>query len=233
MEMRYNRLNQRGVSRLAAVLLVLIGVMLVLIAIPGYRVFRYRSEKTACEQAMKSARDGLIIEYLSRWKEGSVEEAMKTLDEVLPERPDICPAHGTVYLIKNDKGIYEPICGLHETDRKLRVRLNASRAMSLLSEGLKAARDNDEENPESVEIFLNGKPLTCVRVGEKLDLRRGTATTNGYKGIVAFFGLEGDGSFNTGKVNAGDICYFVYADEDHAAVWRADDGWTGDAYLNT
>ena len=42
--------------------------------------------------------------------------------------------------------------------------------------------------------------------------------------------MEGDGSFSTGKVKAGEICYFVYADENHAAVWRADDGWTGSAY---
>ena len=60
--------DRRGrVNRVIAVLLVLIAVMLVLIAIPAWQRFRYRSEKTACIQAMKSARDGLIIEYLSRW----------------------------------------------------------------------------------------------------------------------------------------------------------------------
>ena len=224
--------NSGGISRAAAVLLALIGVMLVLIAIPGYRVYRYRAQKTACEQAMKSARDGLVIEFLSRYKEESVEDAMKTLDEVLPERPNICPSGGTVYLIKNAQGIYEPVCGLHETDLKLRVRLNATRARELLSEGLRKARRDGGEEPESVAIELNGKPLECVRVGEKLSLRRGTATTNGYEGVVAFYGLEGDGEFSTGKVKKGQVCYFVYADENHAAVWRAGDGWTGDAYAS-
>lgn len=223
--------NRGGINRATAILLALIGVMLVVISIPAYRIFRYRSQKTACIQSLKSARDGLIIEYLSRFEEDSLENAMKTLDEVMPERPNLCPAGGTVYLIKNDLGIYEPICGLHETDRKLRVRLNASRGMELLREALKQARDADGVEPESVEIELNGKPLECVRVGEVLDLRRGTATTNGYKGIVCYYGLEGDGSFATGKVNSGDICYFVYADEDHAAVWHAKNGWTGDAYM--
>lgn len=222
--------DRGGISRAAAVLLALIGVMLVLIAIPGYRVYRYRAQKTGCDQAMKSARDGLVIEYLSRWKESSVEEAMQTLDEVLPERANICPAGGTVYLVKNDIGIYEPVCGLHADDRKLRVRLNASRAKELLAEGLRVARKDAEAEPEFVEITLNGASLRCVRVQDRLDLRRGTATTNGYEGVVAFYGLEGEGSFATDRVKAGEICYFVYADEDHAAVWRADDGWTGDAY---
>ncbi len=223
--------NRGGVNRLAAVLLALIAIMLVLIAIPTYRVYRYRAEKTSCEQAMKSAKDGLIIEYLSRWGEGSVEDAIKTLDEVLPERPNICPSGGTVYLVKNGLGIFEPVCGLHDSDRGLRCRLNASRAKELLSTALHKVRKSGGAEPESLEITLNSRPLACTRVPEKLELRRGTATTNGYKGVVAFYGLEGDGSLRTGKVKKGEICYFVYADEDNAAVWLADDGWTGSAYL--
>lgn len=221
--------NRGGINRLTAVLLVLIAIMLVLIAIPSYRVFQYRAQKTSCEQAMKSAKDGLVIEYLSRWSEGSVEDAIQTLDEVLPERPNICPAGGTVYLVRNGLGIFEPVCGLHDTDRRLRCRLNASRAMELLGAARNKLRGLNGEEPESLEITLNSKPLECVRVGEKLDLRRGTATTNGYKGVVAFYGLEGDG-FKTGKVKKGEICYFVYADEDNASVWLAGDGWTGSAY---
>ena len=222
--------NRGGVNRLVAILLVLIAVMLVLIAIPSYRVFQYRAQKTSCEQAMKSARDGLIIEYLSRWDEGSVEDAIRTLDQVLPERPNICPAGGTVYLIKNSLGIFEPVCGLHDDDRRLRCRLNASRAMELLGTQLIKIRKSGGEAPESVEITLNSRKLECTRVREKLELRRGTATTNGNKGVVAFYGLEGDGRLRTGKVKKGEICYFVYADEDNAAVWMADDGWTGSAY---
>ena len=222
--------NGKGITRAAMVLLVLIGVMLVLIAIPGYKVFRYRAEKTGCDQALKSARDGLIIEYLSRWKSSSVDEARKSLDQILPERPNICPAGGTVYLIPTEKGVYEPICGMHEADRKLKVRLNAAKGKELLGEALRKARRWNKKEPESVTITLNGRPLECERVQKRLDLRRGTATTNGYDGIVAFYGLEGDGSFSTGKVKKGEICYFVYADEDHAGVWSADDGWTGSAY---
>ena len=148
--MNRNRKTRGGINRATAVLLVLIGVMLVLIAIPAWKVFRYRSEKTGCDQAIKSAKDGLIIEYLSRWKDGTIEDAMETLDEIMPERPKICPSGGTVYLVKNDKGIFEPVCGLHDSDKKLRVRLNATRAMELLTDALKKARRDAPEEPESV-----------------------------------------------------------------------------------
>lgn len=219
-----------GVNRLTAILLALIAVMLVIIAVPGYRAYRYRAQKVGCEQAMKSAKDGLIIEYMSHWEAGSVEDAMKTLDEVMPERANICPAGGTVYLVRGSNGIFVPICGLHDSDLERRTRLNASRAQELLAEALLAARKDGGEEPESVEIQLNGKALECVRVQEEQNLHRGTRTTNGYTGIVAFYGLAGEGEFTTDKVKTGEVAYFVYADEDHCASWRAGDGWSGDAY---
>lgn len=226
------KLNDRGlITRAAVVLIALIAVMLVVIAIPSWQVFRYRSEKTACIQAMKSAKDGLIIEYLGRFETGDEQDAMDTLDKVLPARPDICPAGGTVYLIRNSLGIFEPVCGLHDDDKKLRVRLNASRAMDLLNEALRVARRDTKAEPESVTITLNGKPLECVRVDEVLELRRGTRLTNGYEGIVAFYGIAGEGSFlPRGNVRRGGISYFVYADENHCARWINPDGWSGDAY---
>ena len=59
----FRRRSRGGVNRLIVILLALIAVMLVIIAIPKWEEFRYRSEKTACVQALKSARDGLIIDY--------------------------------------------------------------------------------------------------------------------------------------------------------------------------
>ena len=232
MDRRIFHTDERGVTRAAMILIVLIFIMLVIIAIPSWKRFRYRSEKTGCAQAMKSARDGLIIEYLGRFKEGTVEEAMETLDQVMPARPDICPAGGTVYLIRDKDGIFQPVCGLHDDDLKLRVRLNASRGKQLLAEALKQTRQKTGKEPEKVTITLNGKALECVRVPEVLDLRRGTALTNGYKGVVAYYGIAGYGSFTeSDDVKAGDISYFVYADENHCARWIDGDGWTGDAYI--
>lgn len=224
------RIDRGGVNRTVAVLLALIAVMLVIIAVPGWNAYRYRAEKLACEQAMKSARDGLIIDYLNRWDGGSVNDAMKTLDEVMPERANICPSGGTVYLVRREDGIYEPVCGLHDSDAMLRCRLNASRAKELLGEARRAAKRETKAEPESVEIRLNGRALNCVCVQEEPELRRGTRTTSGFDGVVAFYGVAGEGPFPADKVKAGAIGYFIYADEDYCAVWRADDGWTGTAY---
>ena len=33
-----------------------------------------------------------------------------------------------------------------------------------------------------------------------------------------------------GSAKEGEICYFVYADENYCAIWRSNDGWDGDAY---
>lgn len=223
-----------GVNRLVAILLVLIAIMLVVVLLPAWDDLRLLSQRLSCEQAMKSAKDGLIIEYLGRFKEGSVEDAMNTLDQVMVARPNICPAGGEVYLIKNSEGIYEPLCGLHDRNARRRTRLNASRALELLREGRrKALRGSKGVEPEAVDIKLNSKLLSCERVPKVQKLRRGTATTDGFDGVVAFYGLAGEGDFPAGedaKVEAGDIFYFVYADEEHCAIWKANDGWTGDAY---
>lgn len=224
------RSRRGGVNRVVALLLVLIAVMLVVIALPGWKDYKIRAEKLACEQALKSARDGLIIDYLNNNESGTVQDAMATLDEVLPARANICPAGGTIYLVRNGKGVFDPICGLHEPDERKRCRLNASRALELAQQALEAAREKSDVIPEELEITLNGKPLTCERVHEALNLRRGTASTHGYEGIVAFYGIAGEDGFETQFAKPGDICYFIYADEFRCAAWKAKDDWTGDAY---
>ena len=223
--------NRGGVNRLVAILLVLIGIMLVIVLIPAWDDLRILSQVLSCQNAMKSSKDGLIIEYLNRYKEGSVEDAMKTLDQVMVARPNICPAGGEVYLIKNEDGIYQPLCGLHDKDKRRRVRLNATRALDLLREGRRIAlRYSRGVEPDKVDIVLNSMTLPCVRVQKVQKLRRGTGTTDGFDGVVAFYGLAGEGDFPVEDVEAGDIFYFVYADEYHCAIWKANDGWTGDAF---
>ena len=220
-----------GVNRVVAILLAAIAIMLVIILIPAWDDLRLLSQRLSCEQAMKSAKDGLIIEYLGRYKEGSVQEAMNTLDQVMIARPNICPAGGEVYLIKNSEGIYEPLCGLHDRDLNRRVRLNASRALELLREARRIAlRNSRGAEPDAVNIVLNSMELPCVRVQQAQKLRRGTGTTDGYEGVVAFYGVAGEGEFPVEKVDEGEIFYFIYADKNHCATWRANDGWTGDAY---
>lgn len=222
--------SRGGVNRVVVILLALIALMLVVIAMPSWDSFRARSERIACEQALKSARDGLIIDYFDNWQSGSVEDAMRTLDAVMPARANICPSGGTVYLIRDENGIFEPVCGLHDPVAKRRTRLNANRALALTEEALKTARKRSDEEPESVTIELNGQSLEVVRVAEAPNLHRGTSTTNGFEGVVAFYGLAGEGDFAEVEAKAGKVCYFIYADEDHCATWRLDDGWVGEAY---
>ena len=50
--------DERGIAWVVVLMIVLVAVMLVIIALPSWEVFRFRSEKTACVQAMKSAEDG-------------------------------------------------------------------------------------------------------------------------------------------------------------------------------
>ncbi len=227
-----NKLRARrgGIPRVMAVLLALIAVMLVIIALPSLQSFSERSQRIACEQALASARDGLIIEYFNTFQAGSTQDAMNTLDVVMPARPNICPSGGTVYLVRGANGIFEPVCGLHAPDEKQRCRLNASRARELLESSLTKAKKKSAEAPQSVQIALNGQLLDCALVDKAVRLRRGTATSNDYEGIVAFYGVAGEGDFPVKGVKAGELYYFIYADEDHCAIWRADDGWTGDAY---
>lgn len=217
------RNDRGGTARILVIFSLLILVMVVILSIPSWKAFRYKSQCIACEQAIKSADDGLKIEYLDTYDESSVKEARETLDRVMPAREDICPTHGNVYLVRNEQGIFELICGLHNPDSARRTRLNASYTGECLEEArkniLEKAKKGDPE-PEKIRVKVNGKPLDCVFVTEKVNIRRGTSTTKDYDGTVAFYGTNDNNEIN----------YFVYADEDHCAIWNMDDGWRGDAY---
>ena len=217
------RSRKGGTNRTLVILAVLIIIMVGVIYAPAWKAFRYKSECIACEQAMKTATDGLRIEYLDTFDESTVRQARKTLDEVMPERNDICPAHGNVYLIKGEEGVLEPVCGLHNPDAARRTRLNASFAGNRLTEARKNILEKAEEGapePEQIEIKTNGRILACTYVTEEVNIKRGTKTYDDYDDVVAFYGTDDKGNIN----------YFLYADEDHYAVWRYNDGWRGDAY---
>lgn len=211
--------------------------MLVIISVPASRAFRYRAAKIGCDQAMKSAGDGLIIEYLGSFTEQDTDEARDIIAKVMPARENICPSGGNVYIIKNELGIFEPVCGLHDDDVPRRTRLNASYAKEKLETERRRVIAETGAEPESVEITVNGKTLTCIFVTEEEAIHRGTATTNGYKGVVAYYGAAGNFTFSAktagrgnGTAKEGEVCYFLYADEQYCAIWRSNDGWDGDAY---
>lgn len=180
--------------------------------------------------SLKTARDSLVIEVITEGEDLTDQLSRETLARTMPGRDNLCPAGGTVYLLPLENGAYDVVCGLHNSDTKQRTRLNATHAMEELQGKLILGRRQGEEVPETVTIELNGQELEILRTEEPAAIRRGTGTTDGYEGVVAFFAIEGlDGWQNTGA-KTGDICYFLYADTEHCAVWNAADGWAGDSY---
>lgn len=217
----HRKLNStRGISRLVVIMLIAIGVMIVILAIPLWNSFSYDASRMACEQAMKSAQDGLIIDYLHKFQNSSVKETQLTLDEVMPGRENLCPSGGTVYLVEGDHGVYEPVCGLHDRDDKRRTRLNASYIYEQLEDERATLKRRGLEEPESIIIEVNGKPLEVVRLEEDPGIRYGTKAMLDYEGIIGFYGVD----------DKGNLSFFIYADEDHCARWSKASGWLGDAY---
>lgn len=52
-----------GISRLMVILMVLIGIMLILIAVPVYRYYQNRAEELGCASALDTANHQLSITY--------------------------------------------------------------------------------------------------------------------------------------------------------------------------
>lgn len=214
--------SRRGINRLIFILLILVIVMGIVIAIPGYRAYRRQAQQIACTVALKKAQDMLDIGFLNNYSL-TYEEAKAIVEKSKWEQDALCPAGGDYYLVEDrqDNQVYRVTCGLHEADTRLRVRLNADHAYQLLTEALAELKERDQEPPEAGFTFtLNGQALPVTRLEEDNGLRWGTASTIDHKGTVCFFSLD-----DTGK-----LTWFVYADENHAAVWLKSDGWMGDAY---
>lgn len=219
-----------GITRAAVILLVLIAVMLVVIAIPGWKAYKARADRIGCMASLKTARDSLAIEVITQGEDLTERTSKLTLARTMPGREKLCPAGGDVYFIPQENGTYDVVCALHDADLKLRTRLSATHAADL-AEDEYSRRLALGEDPDTVTITVNGSALECVRVSEAVPIHRGTSTTSGYDGVVAFFAVEGDeGWSGTGAVEGG-ICYFLYADEQHYAVWTPAKGWDGDCLL--
>ena len=217
-----NKLHSRsGINRLVFILLVLVLVMAVVVSIPVYRSYKKRADRIGCTVALKKAQDMLDIEFLGNYAL-SYEDAIAVVERGKWEMDALCPAGGDYYLVERDSTqVYRVTCGLHESDSFLRTRLNASHVFSLLEEALTAQKKRGLEPPEDGFTFtVNSMPLEASRLPGDNGLRWGTDASIDYDGIVCFFSLS----------DSGEINWFVYADQYHAAVWRVWEGWSGDAY---
>ncbi len=219
--------NDRGVNRLVAILATLVIVLALAAIYPACRAYKKHADEVGCMAAMKKAQDMLDVEYLMKYSL-TYEEAVAVAERSKWEMDTVCPAGGDYYLVEREDNEqkYRIVCGLHDADACERTRLNARAVYGLLTEALSASARAGETAPERVTVTINGRTLEVERLDEPNELRYGTKSTTGYKGTVAYYSLAEDGS----------LFWFVYADELHAAVWRATDtrnvriGWSGDAF---
>ena len=159
-----------------------------------------------------------MVEYLSD-PELTKDQAAIVVDKSKLTFENICPSEGDYYLVKQN-GAWHVTCGLHESDTYFRTRLNASRVLELLEERIATCRRLEIDLDRNIVFVINGKPLDVIRLAGDNGLRRGTDYSIDFDGIVCFFSLNADE----------DVGWFVYADANHAAVWKRSDGWSGDAY---
>ncbi len=213
--------SRRGaLSRLTVILIAAVIVMLAVVSIPVYHWITNRSDNVACKTALKSAMRELTDDYILKGGM-TAEQAKEEVTRAMQGWDDLCPAGGTVYLVETGEEMpFDLVCGLHGSDLKQRTRLNSYRVWENLVDELSKDKLAGTAPRESVPIQINGQTLNVKLLDEPNDLRRGTKASNGYEGVVAFYTY----SKETG------MTWFVYADEDHSAVWRRVSGWSGDSW---
>ena len=226
--------DRRGLSRLTAILLVLVGIMLIVVAIPIWRNLHEKSAKLGCVTALDSARRQLAVDYLMVNGTPTAKDAKDLVTYAMNGWDDLCPDGGTVYVVERggDHELpYDVVCGLHDPDAKERTRLNAGYVLYQVEEAVRQAQAAGELYPETVTVRLHGRDLIACLVDDYTGLRRGTASTSGVEGIVAYYSIVGHSAFGADSgLEAGEIWYFSYADEEHCAAWSSIKSWTGDSY---
>ena len=228
--------NERGLSWIIAVLLVLVIVLAITSLIPSYKKYQDQGKKLACATALDTARRQLASNFmLNGFDNGSAEEAKAFVTYVMNGWDDLCPAGGSVYVVPkaNSPMDWEIICGLHCSDSRLCTRLNAYNVRTQLQEALLKERNKGNPFPESLPYTLHSKPYTAWLTDADVGLKRGTRLTEGQEGIVAYYSVVGHSDFGADSgMKKGEMWYFTFADEEHCANWSYHDEWTGDSYWN-
>lgn len=211
--------KQKMLGRILALLVLVFLLVVVMVVLPLIEKQQAKAEAYACSVAMKKAEDVLLVEVLSD-PELSSSQAAIVVDESKLEMDSLCPTHGDFYLVPQF-GTWHVTCGIHESNNVVRTRLNATRVFDMLNAEIAERRRLEVAFDDPVVTWeINGKPLNVTRLEGNNGLRRGTDYSIDFDGVVCFYSLN----------SAGDIHWFVYADTNHAAVWKEEDGWSGDAY---
>ncbi len=213
--------NTGRISRLATILIAIIACLVILLAFPFAKRAVARANKIGCEDALASANRILKEDYLQSGFNTSAEQAQAAAQKAMLGWDDMCPAGGEIYLAERpgtEYG-YEVVCGLHDPDEKERVRLNADNVRDQVDQQIRSYVLTKKDVPEELTVTLNSKTLTVLRVEEDTGINRGTGSISDISGTVAYFAVEDDV-----------LTYLCFADENYCAVWKLDDGWTGDSY---
>lgn len=222
--------SRSGLARIHVLLILACIVLLGMALFPWYKSYRYHGEWLACSESLRTVNGALVISMIDKGQTETLNEAATELLSILPGRESFCPSNGTVYFQQQEGGSWKAVCGKHESDHSLRARLNASYVRKRIQEEILRVGSSGEKLPLKLSEELNGETLECSLVTRETGIRRGTRTTDGVEGTVAYYGVKGSGMFSDAKTPAGELCYFCYADEDYCAVWRDGQGWSGNAY---
>ncbi len=213
--------KDRSIRGLIYLLVFVILVLAVMVVVPLLQARESKAESYACTLSIRRAQDAVLLEFYSD-PEASLKEAAVAVDESKLAQDQLCPSGGDFYLIP-EGGSWHVTCGLHEENTYLRTRLNATYVFEQLQQQLESYRRLEMNLNTNLLINVNGKALDIIQVPGDNGLRRGTDYSIDFDGVVCFYSLNSSGQVN----------WFVYADANHAAVWKIADGWSGDAYSKT
>lgn len=211
--------KEQGVSRLLWLLAFVVLLLVVMMVLPLLQNRESKAESYSCKLAVRRAQEAVLVEFLSD-PELTEQEAAVIVDESKLARDQLCPSGGDYYLVPQGGGSWYVTCGLHEENDRLRTQINASHVLDLVRERVSARKRLELEVEQDLILMINGTALDVFLLPGDNGLRRGTDYSIDFDGVVSFFSMN----------SAGEINWFVYADENHAAVWKINDGWSGDAY---
>ena len=205
--------------RIITLMVLVILLLVVMVILPLIEKQKARAEAYACSVAMRKAEDVLLVEFLSD-PELSTSKAAVIVDSSKLEMDSLCPALGDFYLVPKS-GTWHVTCGIHEENKYTRTKLNATHVFDLLNAEIAERRRLELPFNDPVLLWqINGKELAVTRLEGNNGLRHGTDYSIDFDGVVCFYSLN----------SSGDLHWFVYADADLAAVWKENEGWSGDAY---
>jgi hypothetical protein len=218
-----------------AVLLILIALLLVAVSVPVFIHYRGVWREIKCMTSLDTARRQMVDQFLFSAGEVEKEEVKAHVGYVMNGWDDLCPGGGTVYIVTDDdpdaEMPYKLVCGIHGEDKKQLTRLNANYVFKAVCESVENSRAKGESVPESVTVRLNGEDLTARLVSEDQKVKRSAYLSDYDDDVVAFYGVEGVGSFTDTGCADGEVCYFAYADEEHYANWTKKNVWSGDCWI--